>query len=78
MRLCLISVNQYGGCTELLVKEDWEGLAQDEDICRTKRGEFQSGRNNVSIFKETVIGQGKKQVVQLRMAGVGKKDLDSF
>jgi hypothetical protein len=41
---------------ELLVKEDWEGLAQEEDICRTKRGEFKSGRNDVSIFKERVIG----------------------
>ncbi len=60
MRSFLICMNQYRGCTQLLVKEDWEGLAQEEDICRTKRGEFKSGRNDVSILKERVIGQEKK------------------
>ncbi len=78
MRLFLIHMNQHGGITQLLVKEDWESLAQEEDICRTKRGEFKSGRNDVSIFKERVIGQEKKQVVHLWTAGVGKKDLHSF
>jgi hypothetical protein len=39
-----------------LVKEDWEGLAQEDDIFRTKRGEFKGGKNDVSSFKERVIG----------------------
>jgi hypothetical protein len=41
---------------ELLAKEDCGGLAQEEDICRTKRGEFNGGKNDVSVFKERVIG----------------------
>jgi hypothetical protein len=41
---------------ELLAKEDREGLAQEEDICRNKRGEFKGGKNDVLIFKERVIG----------------------
>ncbi len=63
MRSFLIFLNQYGGCMELLAKEDWGGLAQEEDICRTKRGEFNGGKNDVSIFKERVIGQGKKKMM---------------
>jgi len=48
---------------ELLAKEDWGGLAQEEDICRTKRGEFNGGKNDVSIFKESDwIGEKKNDV----------------
>ncbi len=63
MRSFLIFLNQYGGCMELLAKEDWEGLAQQEDICRTKKGQFKGRKNDVSIFEERVIGQETKTMV---------------